>query len=841
MIPAIGFAVLLLLQPPSGADAAGLVTNQAGNPIGGIQIDIGEPPASVVTDLSGRFRLDRLPSGLVRFRIRSIGYAPVDTLIRLPALDIRIRLVEQENGIVEFDVVTVQGERWGRDLAQSAPLTTERIGVEKLRLAPRLGGEPDPIRLLHQLPGVQAESDFSGGYTVRGGRPDQNLLLLDGMPLYHTGHLFGVFSALNAEAVGGMTFARGVFPAAYGGRLSSVLDVRLKRPSTTGGAVYLGMLSTSASVETVQGGSSLMAAFRRTHMDPVLAAVDRRDRKSDPVAGVFDPTTSYVFSDWNLGWSHRLAGGHLLSGQFFRNTDRFGYEVRESYDRPVGTRAGDFEALRDTVTTGMDWGVDAASMRLDLRPGSWTAALTGWVLDYRASSRELRDNRFRYRASLDTRQGSQQLTLVTEEDQYYQLDKRFRQGVTDFGTRLDLEHAPKQGPAVRLSFGAIHHVFRQRGDLYELTDDVRTETTVGFPSKVFQVREELTRGTNASRPLTEVHASLDTEWKWHTLTWNGGLRVEALVPGSAAQVSPRVNLAWAPAPGLLVSAGYGRFRQYLHALGIDLVQIPLEHWVWAGDGVDPQDAETWTLGFRLGDQGTRWTTEFYTRTFTGMRMLDPEEVQAAVSGSGSFVPVYKNITIAGEGRAYGVENRLEYPWSRGYVAMRHSWAVAENRFEGIDEGRWFPIRNDIRHDAGLELRWELAERWSFGTDFRYRSGQPANVAVTGYDRVDDPLGVGELGTGDHYVWHGRNRYRLPDYHRLDLSLTWSDLRWGAARADWTLSVINIYDRRNVLAIRTATTIRDRGAKLVVEPNYRHLDQLPMLPMLSLRVRFGGVS
>lgn len=824
----------------------GYVLTQEGNPLPGANIQIPDQMRGASTDTSGYFLLEGLNPGNFQLRVTFLGYAAVDTVVTIPASDsLIISMIPSETYL---DQIVVQVTGLDTDLAQQVPLSTTYFPRATLQNVPRFMGEPDIIRVIQNLPGIKAESDFSGGMVVRGGRNDQNLILLDGMPVYNPSHMFGIFSALNADAVTGVEFNKGVFPASFGGRISSVLNVEMEdgRDVELLDQINIGLLSTTVSLGGKLGdNTSIYVTTRRTYMEPFLNLLDRRERRTNLSEGTLDQQTGYYFWDLNSKISHQIDQKKKIDLNLFYSRDRFTWNVDESLfrEQSFGANYTETRESEGVSNTRIGWENMAASLRWSHEYKQLNYRVQGFISYFRSqnsgSEQHYFEGSLRSVSGIPPRLNVRQ---VVETDDY-QLDKSFNQEVLDLG--LKVAGNLKLTEALTLGSGSeiILHQFKRESSLFERLDhnrEIRLNSNTPIVSGTTDLTDRL--AVESIQPIElAYHANLNLEAG--RFNFYPGARFEHYVNDGSSYtiVLPRINAGVEINDFWSVYSGYGHFRQYFQTVGFDLVQFPVENWVWAGELIQPADAVSWTLGTRFEFRNLGFLTiEGYYRDFKNLADLDPLESFKAIRSTGSMVPAYREHVLQGIGKASGIE--FVFDWGTERINSQLSAVFSRNqiRFDEINRGEWYPSRTDSPLDLGMNLSWKINDTWQAGFVFGFKTGQPMTMAMSGYDREDDPLNIGNTLRSSPVIMDERNNYRLPDYHRLDLFVTLSDKSFIGGLADITLSVINVYNHYNLFAINQSSDIflNPEGDTIFVDPSYRFLSQLPILPMLNFRIKPG---
>lgn len=821
----------------------GKVSTVDGTPLRDANVFIPSLERGTSTAADGSFSLLNLPAGPTLISISHLGYQTLDTLVTIPevsSLDIRLAPTD-----AILEQIALQARAYDSGMSRQAPLSTTYISRLRIEQSHRMLGEADLIRIIQEIPGVKAESDYSGGFHVRGGRNDQNLILLDGMPVYNPWHMFGIFSALNADAVSGVEFNKGVFPAMYGGRLSSVLNVMMTDGENVDwfDQLNIGLLSSTLSLGGKPGpNTSVYLTARRTYIDPFLRILDRHERKTDLETGTLDQTTSYYFWDTNAKVVHQFNDGLQADLLLFYSNDRFGWQVDEglnrSTSRPNYSENRESESVSDTR---LGWDNLAASLRFSGRIGETDWSLQGYTTRFRSENTDISELDFE--ASSRQVSGSPTNLIINNYSltEYYFLDKHFNQRVTDLGLKFELGR--EIFPNLSLYVGGEHisRDFKRDSRLLEIHNRFEINQITNLPTDIRVTGREIHRDLSERIRPVESAGYLMAEFTPGIFRIFPGIRFERYKAGNSEHTAalPRINLGAELDGGWYISAGFGRFRQYFQAIGFDTFRFPVESWFWPNEGIKPVDAETWTLGIQKQAGLFGFVTiEGYYRTFKNLSDIDPVESFKATRSTGSLVPAYRNITVSGEGESYGIETSFDWRTGTWAAHVSYTYSHSRNRFGEINQGEWFPSRHDSPHDLNINLTWNFSDGWITGMNFGYKSGQPVSMALTGYDREDDPFNIGGQIGSPPLIWDRRNNYRLPDYHRLDLFVTRHGMNVSNLKMDATFSVINVYNRLNVFAVNNTTEFwhSTSGEQITVIPSYRFLSQLPILPMINLRIR-----
>ena len=655
-----------------------------------------------------------------------------------------------EAGTLLNEVVVVAEEEDGN--VREVQMSVENLNMSTIERLPALLGEVDVLRSIQLLPGVTSVGEGAAGFNVRGGSIDQNLVILDEAPVFNSSHLFGFFSVFNPDAVKGVKLYKGGIPARYGGRLSSILDVRMKEGNNKQFEVQggIGSIFSRLSVEApiVKDKSSFLLAARRSYID-VLAGPFLGDNLQGTTLNFYDLTlkTNYRISDKDqlflsaylgrdvfapgdaagFSWGNTtgtLRWNHLFNDRLFSNLT-FYYS---DYDYAINF--GD-----DPEEDAFDW--DASIVNFSLKP-EFSYFLTP-------------ENVIRF--------GGQGI--------YYRFEPANAVAVSD-GTEIDISinnqwatetalfvenELSLLNNKIKLNYGlrVSHFAYLGGRPVYEFGEAART----GLPRPVEDVRP------------TERGEIIED---WFNL-------------------EPRASVQYQLGTTSSVKASYMRTAQYIHLLSNTTASIPLDIWTPSTNNIEPALADQVALGYfrNLKENTYEGSLEVYYKKFTNL--LD--YVDGADLVLNEFV---EGQTLAGEGRAYGTEFQLKKVKGRFNGWISYTLAKTEQRTEGVNNGEYYPTRFDQTHNLNVTGFYDLSERVTLSATFVYNTGTPVTLASAGYYQLGYFIPHNEAG--------GRNNFRIPDYHRLDLSVTLDPKPDNTKRfqGQYVFGVYNLYGRRNPITV-----------------------------------------
>ncbi len=783
---------LSLANASSNLTLRGVLVDQASQErlIGG-QVAVPEFQVGSYTNEHGHFSL-RLPSGSHQLYYSAAGYQKdtlelnlnSDTLIKLSLAPLTLGTIE----ITAADETSPVSDR------QMGRIT---LSTQEAKQIPALGGEVDVLKVLQLMPGVQGGTDGSAGLYVRGGGPDQNLVLLDGVPIYNPTHLFGFLSNFNPDAISHIELIKGGFSARYGGRLSSVLDVQLKdgNAQQLAGSGSIGLISSSATIEGPLAGdkASFITSARYSYPDVLIRPISRLATRYQSTEVLNYDVLGYRFYDLNAKLSYRPSLKDQLSVSFYQGDDR-------------GSQRNFFSYQNDTLDYQQEerssqifgWGNRIASLQWHrLFSSRWALHTTAYY------------NRFRLRNLSEKEQRVTEAGLVDERS----LVSSFESGIEDLALKTDALWHPSNQHEVRMGGQIIYHRFKV--GTQQLRDQVGTQLDDTF------LIQPLIRAWEGS-------VYLEDNWSiTRKISLRYGLHGSAFrVRGQTyTSLQPRFSGHWLIHDRLALKASYAQMVQFLHLLTNSGMGLPTDLWVPATDQVAPQRA--WETGFGAAYQlqkGLNLTVEgYYKRLF---------DVLAYREGANFLVPEegWESQVVSGQGWAYGLEILLRKTQGdfTGWIGYTLSWAQRQS--DQINFGEIYPYKYDRRHDIGLSLVYRWRPNVRLSGNWVFTSGNVASLPVARYELQTPYFST----QGDLLHYQGRNNFRLPASHRLDLGVSFIKEKERGTRT-WNLGLYNSYNQTNPFVLFVGQAPNQSGSE---RSNVLWIQGLlPLLPIISYRFDF----
>ena len=715
----------------------------------------------------------------IQILVSHVGYEPALSRFELTKdTTLIVRLVPR---IVRMDDLEVVADREsGFDEVQ---MSRHEIPIEEIETLPVILGEIDIQKALQLLPSVQSGIEGTSGLYVRGGRADQNLILLDGLTLYNPNHLFGLFSVFHSAAMKRVEFIKGGFPARYGGRLSSVVNYTMKEGNLKKleGEGGVGLISSRIMFEgpIVKDRASYLIAGRRTYIDQLLR----------PIHWFSGNRYKPAFYDLNAKVNYILSPRDRIYLSGYAGQDRFTYERK-----PIPVPGAD-----DHYTYKLGWHNRLASLRWNRLIGDrlFANTLIG-VTQYRFYS------------------GTH--SLEETEDETIQYDQTWHSEITDWTAKIDFEFIPNSKHYIRFGSEAILHHFTPGSTQTRLDESGRP------PLNLLQTPT----GTLKSR---EIALYAENEIQLHrAFRVSMGIRVSGYDADDKryGSIEPRLGGRVRVNERTALKASYARSKQYLHLLTGSGAAFPTDLWIPSMDRIPPQQGYQVAFGIHQSYRNGRYevSVESYFK-----RMKGHLEYKMGADRLQSAFLNWPDIVEIGKGSSYGAELFVNKKRGRLTGWMSYTWARTTRQFESLNNGRSFPDGFDRRHDISVVLQYQLSGRTHLSAVWAYGSGYPVWVPsgryvssgefpLLDYSYLPDLLDFGPV-----------NSARAPSSHRLDIGVHFKkEKSWGERTI--SLGLYNAYNRKNPTFVYPKSD-EATGAPL----SFRQVSVLQLIPAVSWEWKF----
>lgn len=698
------------------------------------------PKTGAVTNSYGFYSLTA-PAGNYTLIVSFAGYQQDSLKIKLDKNLLQpIGLTQAGSQLQE--VVVSSGSRKSDNVKQPL-MGVQKLSVNEIRNVPVIFGEKDVLKTIQLLPGIKSAGDGSSGFYVRGGSADQNLILLDEATVYNATHLLGFFSAFNSDAIKDLSVYKGNMPAEYGGRLSSVVDIKMNDGNyedyhMNGG---IGLISSRLNAEgpIVKDKGSFMVSARRTYADLFL--------KLSPDSSI--NKNSLYFYDLNVKANYKLGEKDriYLSGYFGKDNLGFGSNF------------------------GIDYGNSTATARWNHLFNSRLFSNTSFIYS-------------NYNYNIKINSGSTNILIKSK--------------IEDLALKEDLQYYVNSNNKINFGFNEIHHNISP--------GVVDASATSSFNSITLQSKYSLESAAYVSHEYSAtdklrfnygLRASMFTVFgpgNFYTYDKDGNT-VDTAIYSSGKVVKnyfnlePRFSASFQLNNNTSIKAAYSRNVQNLHLLSNSATTNPTDLWIPSSNNVKPEIADQVSVGYYLNTKNGKYefSSEIYYKTM--QNQIDYK--------NGAELRANDNVEsqlLFGKGRAYGWELFLKKKTGKLTGWVSYTLSRTERQIDSINHGSWYPAKQDQTHNIAIVAMYQANKKWTFSANWVYNTGNAATFPSGKY-QVDGTVA---------FYYTERNGYRMPAYHRLDLAATLQAKKTKKFESSWTFSLYNAYGRENAYTIQFQT-------------------------------------
>jgi len=690
-----------------------------------------------------------LPSGSYQITAQYMGYEPqVQQLDLTKSRKIDFLLSPQENALGEV-VVTSQRKN---DNITKLDMGVQKLDTKDIQNIPVIFGEKDVLKTIQLLPGIKSAGEGSSGFNVRGGAVDQNLILLDEATVYNASHLMGFFSVFNSDAIKDITVYKGNEPAEYGGRLSSALDIKMndgndKKIGVSGG---IGLISSRLTVEgpLISDKGSFIVSARRTYADLFLKL--SRDTTLNKA--------QLYFYDLNIKANYKLDDKNriFLSGYFGKDVLGLGN------------------------TFGINWGNSTGTFR-------WNHLFT----DRLFSNTSLILSNYEYMININT---GIALNIISR--------------IQDYGLKQDFQFFSGTNSTLKFGFNSIYHKIipgaitaSSNVDLKSLTNKNAWENSM-YISHEYTFNDKFSVVYGARMSAFSLLGSgnfyrYDSNGNpTDTTYYKSGQFVKTYF-----NLEPRATFNYILNQQSSLKASYARNVQNLHLISNSTSGNPTDLWIPSSNNVKPEIADQVSMGYyhNFSDNLYEFSAEVYYKNLQN-------QIDYRNGAELNFNENVESQLLYGSGRAYGLELFLKKKYGRFNGWISYDLSRTERKFAGINDGNYYPARQDRTHDISVVGMYELSKRWSLSATWVYNTG----------NAVTFPTGKYEIDGKTVMLYSERNANRMPAYHRLDLGATWIVKKTAKFESSWTFSLYNAYGQENAYTINFENDATDPTKTVAVQ-------------------------
>lgn len=730
------FFFSLIITAQTKFTLSGFITDfESGEYLSGASVTVvGTPLTGVVSNNRGFYMLN-LSAGNYVIKISYLGYESRVFNVKLSNhLFKNFRLKLHSNILSELDVSALKKQH---DLSNENN-GAEHIQTREIRNIPVLLGEQDIMKTLTLSPGVKSIGESSGNIYVRGGNNSHNLVLLDQAAVFNTNHLLGFFSAFNSDAIRDMTFYKGTAPSEYGGRLASVMDIRMNNGNNNryhvGGGI--GLISSRMTFEgpLVNENGSFIISGRRTYADAFLKIFSNQNIRNNEL----------YFYDLNIKSNYKFDEKNNLSLSAYAGRDKLFVP-------------GHF---------AIDWGNKAATLK-------WTHVFNGKLF----SNTSLIYSDYNYKVDIIVAPSVHSLSS----------------GINNVTIRQDFRYYLNEKHSFDFGYhGAFYTILPGQldADLSEIVNPMKIQNRYGLEHALYwsgNYKPSVLWNLNYGLRISGFHAMGPGNF----YTYSAGQAVDTVTYTSVKIVKtfvvaePRLSISYHPDQSRSFKFSYTRNSQFLHLISSSTASLPTDIWLISGKNILPEINDQLSLGFyrNFNKAAYQFSAEVYYKWLHNqIDLRNGADIRANDHIEGDL--------LFGKGRAYGLELMLKKEYGRFNGWVSYTLSGTELNIDGINKGKWYPARQDATHDLSVVGLYNLSDSWSLSATWVYQTG----------NAVTFPSGKYEMDGEIRFLYTDRNAHRMPDYHRMDIGATWKFSKKRNYDSSLNFSIYNLYGRKNAFTI-----------------------------------------
>ncbi|MFN8357775.1 MAG: TonB-dependent receptor [Spirosomataceae bacterium] len=759
----------------------------------GVNVYLPGTTLGTTSNTYGFYSLTLAASDTATIAFSMVGY---ERIVKQIALRQNLSLNVELEPVTQLQTVEISAKRQSERISETAQMSQIELPIHQIKKIPAFLGEKDVMKVLQLMPGVQKGSEGQSGLYVRGGGPDQNLIILDDAPVYNANHLFGFFSTFNGDALKSVELTKGGFPARFGGRLSSVIELNMKEGNKQElhGEGGIGLIASRLTLEgpIKKNKASFVVSARRTYLDILAQPLIKASQK-----GQIEQTTGgYYFYDFNAKFNYDFGQKDKLYASGYFGQDKF---------------YADLTSPTLASSSSLDWGNATSTLRWNHLFSQKLFANTSVIF-----------SRYHFRIfdySKDT-----QSTPATE------LSLNYLSEIRDWGFKTDFDFFPSPKHAVKFGLSTTFHHFKPSALVVE-----GYSTSLSREAKVLDNRE-------SGLYIEDVWQATDR------LKMNVGFRLSSFETDSTHYLrpEPRFSMAYKIGNDMSLKASYARMNQYIHLISNTGLGLPTDLWVPTTNRIRPQQSEQVAAGFAkdFDKQGFTLSIEGYYKAMNDIISYKEGASFLNVNGENAREVNWEDNITTGKGWSYGVEVLIQKKVGRFSGWIGYTWSKTQWQFPAINFGRVFFPRYDRRHDLSVVGIYELSKRITLSATWVYGTGNALTVPLAEYSayqnnylRMTLDQAVNPTGT---IVWNSRrvneysekNAFRAEPYHRLDIGIQFHKKMKRHERT-WEFSVYNAYNRRNPFFYTLSSEVRN-GVDTTIMKRY---SVFPIIPSVSYQFKF----
>lgn len=717
-------------------------------------------------------------SDSVIIEISAFDYKEYLQILSTKDFPTNFRLVEKQKELEEVEIIATTNQ-------DKNFLTNLQLTQKEIELLPTFLGENDPVKVIQLLPGVQSGVDGNGIF-IRGGNSDQNLLLYDDVPLYNISHLFGFFSVFNSNAIKSIDIYKNTFPAKYGGRVSSVVDIKsqpgnLRKWNTE---ANIGVLATSIHIDgpIKNDTSAISLSIRRTYIDLFQKLLSENSQLN---------ATNYYFYDVNFNYNKIINQKNKLYISGFTGKDNFIYKDQWN--------------LKNLFENRINWTSKFVASRLEHTFNSrlaykLIAAINSYNLNFGASI---------YNFELNLSSNNRDYISKLQFDHSLNKKLHLNYGLESIFHEISPNNYQIQGLENASSYYSNNKLYSLESALfihsnYELTE--KLSLNIGFRYSIFNQLGPFTRtdfNSFGEKIISENHQ-------------------KGKIVQTYFRPEPRIDFNFHPSQQTSFTIGVNQSFQYLHLAPISSLSLPTDIWVSSSSIIKPQQGNQISIGFEYKFKTSPFvfTVESYYK-----KMKNLIEYKQGVMSLTVLNNNYDDNFFFGKGESYGIEFFTKKTVGKLNGWISYTLSKSTRTFEDIENGRTFFAKNDRRHNVSLVANYEFNKKWALSAVLVFQSGNAITIPLSNYFIQGNIINT----------YSPKNSFRLPPYHRGDISLTYLYKNTDRKESSLNFSIYNFYGRQNPFYYYFETS--GNLDKLVFETKLKQVTLITFLPSVSWKIKF----
>jgi outer membrane cobalamin receptor len=637
-------------------------------------------------------------------------------------------------------------------IVKSNDISILQIPISQIKNLPSLAGEADILKAFHLMPGVQAGAEGTSGLYVRGGSPDQNLILLDGVPLYYVNHIGGFISVFAPGSINSVKLYKGGFPARFGGRLSSVIDITMKDGNfkKRAGEISLGVISSGLSFETPikKDKSSFFISLRRCNLDLFTRLAQKLTKPQDF-------STGYTFYDLNSKLNFKLNEKNSVFLSFYHGRDRIFLK-----DKSTST----FDNATYKIESNIKWGNILTAAR-------WNHIFKSTVF----SNLTIYYTKFYYLTDVNNSKTDNDNSSNSETER-----NLFKSQVNDVSAKYEIEWFPNNQHEIRTGIFYIRHSFVPGYISYKLDlpgqnkDTTLNSQKLSADESCFYIEDDFHFNKKTSMNIG-IHSSL-----------------YSVENKTFFSVQPRIVVNRELSQYMSLKASYSTMNQYVHLLSNSSAGLPNDLWVPSTTKIHPEFSQQIVAGlfYTIPKYSLDISFEVFYKKMNNL--IEFKEGTSIFSGTSDW---QSKVETNGSGNVKGLELLIQKQVGRYSGWIGYTLSKNTRQFEKLNNGKEFPYKYDRTHDFSIVFNLKIKKNIQFSATWVYSTGSATTLAVSKYPLINTDYYFSQMTFDDAHLYNGKNQFRLPAYHRLDIGFT-SEKKLTKGTRIWNLSVYNLYNRMN---------------------------------------------